>query len=277
MPSPSILNARVKKLTPENQIYFSSFLNFIKEKKESTQANYRSQVVLFLEHFNEIPIEQIELIAIQDYLRSIENARTRINTSRYLKIFIENSNLPKLKFGVNDLLTVNTEKPDDVKSDRPLSIVDIIEFRNKLSSEEDYEALFVFEMLYLYGIKWKQFEEINKDSYSEEKDSLSFGSDKTIKLNETLRNLLRDHPELLAPKKRGALSGYIKDAGKSLGRRLTETDIEETRKKYFPVCHMCNESYPNIDEFWALVEYENDLYHKKWLVCIDCAKKTGGK
>lgn len=48
-------------------------------------------------------------------------------------------------------------------------------------------------------------------------------------------------------------------------------DIEATRKEHLIKCPSCGKKVINTSEEWVLVEREDDVFHKKWLVCKSCA------
>lgn len=264
---------RLQALNPKNRLYVERFL----KTKHRDQPSYKSQIFRFVKHFNDVPIDQIGPEEIERYFSqpglTPEHAEGIIPILRFfLKL------IPSQKANIACLTEIAKKKREEIKrNEEPITISlgDVITFRNKLISERDYKTLFVFEMLYIYGVKWEDLENITTNSYSFSTGELEVRSKGRIKLIESLRNVIDQYPEVLRPKKYSTLADYLHDASTDFEHSITETVIETTRNKYFPVCQRCNCRYPNTSEYWALVECKEDAYHKKWLLCVSCANEVG--
>jgi integrase len=268
---------RIPKLNTANRIYFDKFAEKINDMpNERTRIVYRGDALNFLENFNDITVEEIELEKIRDYILSTYlEIRTRKAKIESLKRFFEV--VPNLKFNISDL---NSIEPQVIKgkANKPLSAEDIIAFRNGLMSNRDYRARFVFEMLYIHGVKWVDIEQADWEDCINNQGKLTLISQsRTIILDPLLRDLLDKHQDLLDPKAKETYSSDLNRASKIIGLKVTENNIEDTHKKYFPVCQRCDKQYPNTSEYWALVECKEDMYHKKWLLCVPCANEIGEK
>ncbi len=173
-----------------------------------------------------------------------------------------------------------------VQPDRPaksLSILDVIKVRNELKKKKKYKLLFAFEMFYTHGVKLNEIEQFGDNSYSSSQNIFTFYTDerkKDIRLSRFIAELIENHPDLLIPKRRGTyaismqkLSTVIKFVDRD---KVVLDDIEKTRENYFPTCPMCKEKYPNSDEFWALVQFEEDTCERGWLYCRNCTEKMRG-
>jgi len=262
---------RLQALNPQTRHYIELFL----ESEHGKEKSYKSQIFLFVEYFNSIPINEITPNEIKEYLLSIDSKASHIvNVARFLTFFL--SLIPSQEENILQLTKTAQEKLKEIKNKEPISIDDVITFRNKLIADNDYKTLFVFEMLYVYGLKWKDFKSINLRNYLPKTGELLIKSKGTIQLTKNLRDLLISNPKILKSKSYGVLASYLRDASSIFENRITETVIEETRKKYFPTCQCCNKQYPNTSEYWVLVECKEDMCHDKWLLCISCAKGFGG-
>lgn len=268
-------DVRISKLNHVNRAHFDSFLEKIKRmENKRTKAVYRGDVLNFLIEFNDTVVEDVELKDIREYiLLTFPNLRTRKNKIESLKRFFEI--IPNLKFAISDLNSVEPQKIKGEKN-RPLSIDDIIAFRNGLISSGNYRARFVFEMLYIHGIKWADIEQADWKNYAKKQGELNLVSqNRTIVLDPLVISLLDKHSDLLDIKVKETYSSDLKKASTAIGFKVTEGNIEKTRDKYFPRCQRCKTQYPNTSEYWALIECKEDAHHKKWLLCVSCAKEIG--
>lgn len=260
---------RLQALIPENRRHVEKFL----KTKYGSSANYKSQIFIFVEYLNHVSVDDISLSDIKNYLSQQKKPGQVVNIIRYLTPFLEL--IPSQISNITLLKDIAKKTQKKVENKEPISLEDVITFRNKLILDDDQKTLFVFEMLYVYGVKWKDFKNITEKDYSPLTGELKTKSKGTIKLTDNLRDLLKNHPEVLSPKPYSVLASYLRDASVIFGQSITETVIEATRNKYFPVCQRCNCQYPNSSEYWALVECKEDKRHIRWLICVSCASEVG--
>lgn len=276
MTSTYLTDSYIEKLQafrPNNKKYVEKFLS----SEHGGEPNYISQTFRFVKYFNDklIDIDQLTPDEIDDYFSNINSKPAHIvNIARFLSFFL--NLLPEQDANIALLTKIAQEKQKEISNKEPISIHDLITFRNKLIAEKDYKTLFIFEMLYVYGLKWKDLENITEQSYSPTTGELKVKSKGKILLTADLKILLKSHAsDILIPQKYETLSKYLRDASNTIGYSITETVIEETRKRYFPICQRCNTKYPNTSDYWALVKCKDDAYHNNWLICVSCAREIG--
>lgn len=272
-PLPKTAEEILRDISPVNRPYVEKFFN----SKNGSNVNYRNAVLLFAKHFGDGAIEHISPSKIEEYIDSLDAAASnKINHARFLTNFYKVV-LPLDERYILVFKKIAKKYEPDAKNVEAISLQDIIEFRNRLIFDNNYKTLFVFEMLYVHGVKWKDLSSISIKNYSALTGELETKSSGTIKLGRRLQTLIDKHPDLLTPKDYTVLAGYLNAVSIKLKLNITETGIEKTREVFFPACQRCKQKYPNTSDYWVLVECKEDAYHEKWILCISCANKIGEK
>ncbi len=269
-------NERAKKLK-YNKVYYFEFLNMLSNErvkgkiKGNTPVVYVNKIIGFLEYFDkqEIGIEEITKDDIYEYAKTKNKTIESVFRSVLKRIFAVVKN-PRVTD--QEIEKLKTKKRASRKA-TPLSSTEIIEIRNKLKRNNQYQLLFTFEMFFVYGIKLAQFRKLQREDFSVEESTFEIEPNKKILLNKILSELVSKHDDIPNPKFSGVQT-HIRKIGTLTERdKLIWEDIIETREKYFPLCPNCKEKYPNTDDFWVLLEDELDDFKTKWFLCRNCMNK----
>jgi len=261
-----------------NKEHFDAFERHLKSEKEGPAKQYRSVIIRMLEYFDEksIEITNVEDAHINEYAATQKRGNGAVFRGALVKFF---TIVKAPRFHI-DSLTAQKGKDKVERKAKILSVSEIIKVRNKLTAKDDYKLLFTFEMFYTHGITLGEIEQFRDGSYSISENTYTFvseGRPKKITLCKVIAELINKHSDLLEAKGRATYSSYMQDIGSVVGfqdrDKIIWGDLDETRKEYFPTCSQCKEKYPNSDEFWALVQFEKDIYKKNWLYCRGCADK----
>lgn len=278
-----------------NKSYVSAYLELLekdiqnKEKNEATAKVYLSEILMFIEYFDQLGIGVKELLKklpntneIEEYTKSKGVDVDSVFKIALKGLFKEVNRTTNTNIENNTIDIAITKLPGKKvpqRPSRPLSIDEIIKIRNKLQKNGKYLQLFTFEMFYAYGISLDEIETFGNSTYSSQNNEFSFfdkkeNKNRIIKLSKAIIELVNKHPELLEVKSRIVYSNNRKAIGSIFeDNKLLWHDIIDTREYYFPRCPKCEQKYPNSDEFWVLVKNDLDKFNKKWFYCRDCARK----
>lgn len=162
-----------------------------------------------------------------------------------------------------------------------LDIEEIILIRNFLKS--DFRRLFVFEMVYQYGLELGELSQCVEENYDFNTGVFNIKRNRKIeqlRVNERMFKMINDNRYLLKPIAKSGSQDRFKTLGNSLqelgliDKPVRWKDIEKTRERNFFRCPSCEKLYENTPDNWALIQYETDENNTKWIVCRSvCAHK----
>ncbi|MBL8077711.1 MAG: hypothetical protein JNM55_07105 [Anaerolineales bacterium] len=277
---------RIENEIKNNKACFSAYLDFIEKDTElsiGSRRGYLSKVTPFVKYLDKLktPIEDITSIEIIEQYAKEENKDIDPGfISALSEFFSVARNIVNVKITDEEIRNIQKTESTSPRSASPLSILEIIQIRNKLRKENDYKLLFIFEMFFTQGLELDQFQQIASEDFSINENRFYSPTGVTKVLGKALIELLTTHSDLPEAKVRGTIQGHIRKIGElieSINRekrdKLIWQDIMETRDKYFPLCPECEEKYPNTEDFWVLLEHQFDESKTRWLLCGNCAKK----
>lgn len=243
----------------------------IKYPNTGTPKTYSNDVINFLETYNK-SIENISSQDINMYISKvgISTQQKRVYAITNFLKYVQKNYYEQLDIKlIIDGISYSNE--DQIKkAAEPLKIDEIIDLRNQLYKAEDFCRLFIFELVYTYGLSLDELVECSNNNFSFDTSRLKLKT-RTIIINDFLTKLCFENPELLIQHDRGYYQYHINRLGKYIGRSVRYMDIEATRKEHLIRCPSCGKKVINASEEWVLVEREDDVFHKKWLVCKSCA------
>ncbi len=285
------MNKRSREYRIPQLVYNRKYLEeYLKANTDDPKyLNNKESIILpFLEYFEKekISADKIQYDQILTYARKLRRKKKETLRIALVDFFRHIAKTTKIAFNLRkldaSLKELQQELHDDKRDAKALLLEDIVEVRNTLKHKNKYQLLFTFEMFYTYGVTLDEIEQFGADCYSKTKSTFTFiPTDKTkkgqIKLSESIVQLIREHPDLLKQKGRATylthINGINDNVDLSTRDKIVSKDIETTRNGFFPTCPKCGEKFPNSAEFWALVEFEEDIYKKHWIYCKDCAAK----
>mgnify|MGYP005748702501 CR=1 FL=1 len=241
---------------------------------DSTMKNYVSIVVNLHEYIGSVNIQLVNLVQVEKFLSTkYENVATQNTRIDYLKnffIFLDNETSVKITpDGLAGLKKI--EDNEDKRSGIPLRFADIIKLRQILKNEEKYEWWLTFELIYYYGLKFKQLITIDKSSYNSVNGTIRIAKE-NFSVNPLIRYLVEEEDSL--PEKKLKLSAYqyrISEIARKLNRDILWKDIIKTRDQNFLKCPNCNDLLENNPDNWAIYHYKID--DSKWMICRSCAER----
>lgn len=262
-----------------NKAYFSAYLDYLENDSEhssNSKRQYLSSMGRFLKYLEktETPFGEITVEKIKNY--SQDKRKIGSVFCAAIKAFITSAkNISTVNLSDDDINQLERKEKAD-RSALPLSVGEIIEIRRNLHSRGKYQLLFIFEVFLTYGITLDEFGKLRREDFSLDNLLFTVSLGKTRILSKAIVNLLRNHDDLPKTRSRGTVHSSIRKIGELIeikrDKLIWQDVATATREKYFPACPECNDRYPNTDEFWALVEYQNDDDRVKWFLCRKCIK-----
>lgn len=269
-----------------NKACFSAYLDYIEKESnlsDGSKKGYLSKVTPFLKYLDKlkIPIESIKTTEVIEQYAKEENKDVDPGFISALSGFFSVArNTVNIQITEEEIKNIQKTEGISSRTASPLTILEIIQIRNKLKKENDYKLLFIFEMFFTQGLELDQFQQIEAKDFSINENIFYSPSGVTKVLGKALIELLTTHNDLPEAKVRGTIQGHIRKIGELIESakrekrdKLIWQDIMETRAKYFPLCPECEERYPNTEDFWVLLEHQFDESKTRWLLCRSCAKK----
>jgi integrase len=273
-------NERAKKLKYNKDYYFAFVELLSSEKAEgkirgNTPVVYTNKIIGFLEYLDKqgLGINKTTKHDISEYARIKNKTINSVFQSALKRIFAIVKNPSVTNQDIEELKT----KKRTSRNATPLVPAEIIEIRNKLKRNNQYQLLFTFEMFFVYGIKLAQFRKLQRKDFSVEENSFEIEPQRKVLLNKILFELISKHSDIPNPRVSGVQTNIRKIGALTERDKLIWEDIIETRETYFPLCPNCKEKYPSTDDFWVLVIDELDYFKTKWLLCRNCASKLTGR
>lgn len=266
------IEERIKQSTLKNQQLFNDYSTYLKEQGESKSLDqYRSLIIRLLEHSNHQDLQEISFEVTEEFLvTSFPKLSTRSSRASYLKKFFNflEQRVP-LKFNPSDL-DLYTVTPRELKNEEkrkaiPLSFEEIVELRSLLNKLERYEQWLTFELIYQFGLRYKELPEFNHSNYNYGGNKFTIEKFNHISMPTVIKSLIQKGA---LPKKEYRFSAFdyrIKEIGKLIGKDIIWKDIKKTREQNFFRCPKCKELYENSPDNWVIYEYEVDK--SKWIVC----------
>lgn len=267
---------KLQKCTNENnRNYLYQFVDYMIKSNSTTSTikNYVSIVVNLYEHLGNINIQSTNIAELERFLtEKYDNIATRNTRIDYLKLFFAFLNENTfIKITIDELLALKKEEDsEDKRSGIALTFNEMIKLRQILKNEEKYEWWLTFELIYYYGLKFKQLTSIDSSIYDPKKGTIKI-SDKTLSVNPLIRYLIEEENAL--PKKKLKMSAYqyrISEIAGKINKELLWKDIIKTREQNFLKCPSCNDLFENNPDNWAIYHYQID--DSKWMVCRSCAE-----
>lgn len=129
-------------------------------------------------------------------------------------------------------------------------------------------------MIYRYGLSREELAKCNINTYNKDLGVFDIGT-KVIKLDEEMRKLIEDNKKVLNSLTSTGLHYQIRKLGELINKKMNESIIIASRKQNFFKCPICKKEYENLGKYWALIQYEEDVYHNKLIVCRECALEGG--
>jgi|GEM_PF-6215367 len=270
------INRRLMLLTEKNRLWFEKYNKLLEDqnKDKSSIEQYKNIVINMMELDKTLDADKISFDLISKYFPT-KDKPSRRNIKYYaIKPFLEmvNSETP-LKFNILEfrkLMPKKEEMEGSLTKPIPLKIEEIIKIRRILKG--DYRRLFVFEMIYQYGLKLNELELISIEKYNENLKTIKLNKNKTLTLSKRIIDTIIIPDKILNKKGKSAYSDIITEIGQKIERHLMWRDIIETRELFFFKCSICLNKYENIPDNWALIKYEG-TDDSMWMVCKDCAIK----
>jgi len=273
----------------ENLVYNKKYFEFWRKNTTKTgdsYTQYESEIIRFIEYFEiqKKAVTQVVSEDINEYILTIKRSRVgyvfRASLIEFFNIIKE---ISPTSIEVSFFSNLKIKKIE--REAKPLSIDDVLRIRNKLATNDTYYLLFAFEVFYVHGITISEVGQLNDSTYSLPNHTFSFlteeKKEKTIKFNDNIAQLIEDHPDLLEKRKSSNYFKYIRQISEVVqfkGRdKIIWGDIKETRDTLFLTCPQCKEKYPNSAEFWALIEFKEDINKTHWIYCKECADEMREK
>lgn len=261
-----------------NKQQFSMYLDYLEQSNldSGSVKTYLSRITGFLKYLDRIEMTIEDLSSASQIIKysKEENKELDYAFKAALKLFLSLAGkTTNIQITEQEIDKIDFKK-ENVRQASPLSVQEIIEIRNKLRQQNNYQHSFIFEIFLAYGIELDQFQYITRDDFSLDDNIFHSPSGDIQPLGKALAELLIKHEDIPESKVRGTLQGQIKQIGKLVKRdKLIWQDIIETRREYFPTCPECSNKFPNTEDFWALLEYKFDESKTRWLLCRSCARK----
>jgi hypothetical protein len=252
--------------------------NHPKNYKTGTKSQMSNNALNLLAAYPDINADVLNIRNIEEFVGYVDRASSNNNKINYTKNFlvylVENG--AELSFSpdvLNGYLFKNNELKDDLQEERqPLTIDQIILIRNVF--KQDYVRLFVFEMVYQYGLKLNELQQCIEKNYDFEKRSFQLKSrNQPLQVNERVHQMILNNKKVLKHVNSNTNQDRLSDIGKKLqelglmDRLVRWRDVDETRNVNFLKCPGCREIYENTPDHWAIIQYESDETYTKWIVC----------
>lgn len=270
IPKEYIERSKLLNYNHEEYVAWCEYL-LTKHPNTGTPKTYSNDVINFLEIYNK-SIENISSQDINTYISKIGISTQRKQVyaiANFLKYVQRNYYKQLDNKSIIDGISYSNE--DQIKkAAEPLKIDEIINLRNQLNKAEDFCRLFIFELVYTYGLSLDELVECSKSNFSFDTSSLTLKT-KTITINDFLTKLCFENPKLLIQHDRGYYQYHINRLEKYIGHSVRYMDIEATRREHLIKCPSCGNKVINTSEEWVLVEREDEVFHQKWLICKSCA------
>ncbi|MDQ0890673.1 hypothetical protein QFZ81_005761 [Paenibacillus sp. V4I9] len=260
--------------------------NHPKKYEVGTKSQMSNNAINLLAAYPDINAENLDIRNIEEFVGGVARASSNNNKIYYTKNFlvylVENGT--ELSFSpdvLNSYLFKNNELKDDFLEERQsLTIEQIILIRNEFKT--DSVRLFVFEMVYQYGLKLSELHQCIEKNYDFENRTFQLkGRSQPVQVNERIHQIIINNKKVLKLVNSNTNQERLSDIGKRLqelgliDRIVRWKDVEETRKINFFKCPMCREIYENTPDNWAIIQYESDETETKWIVCKKtCAQGT---
>ncbi|NOU72540.1 hypothetical protein GC098_14075 [Paenibacillus sp. LMG 31458] len=255
--------------------------NHPKKYQIGTKSQMSNNALNLLAAYPDINADSLDMRNIEEFVGGVARASSNNNKINYTKNFlvylVENGT--ELSFSpdvLNGYLFKNNEVKDDFQEERqPLTIEQIILIRNVFKT--DYVRLFVFEMVYQYGLKLNELHQCIEKNYDFENRNFQLkGRSEPLQVNERIHQIIVNNKKVLKLVNSNTNQDRLSEIGKKLqelglmDRLVRWKDVDETRNVNFFKCPRCREIYENTPDNWALIQYESDETETKWIVC----KKT---
>lgn len=284
------MNKRSREYRRKQLIYNGQYLEEYLKTNPKYSNNKESIVLPFLEHLEKEGLStiKIQLDQILVYAKTLPHKKNNTLRIALVEFFTNVAKTTKIELNperLDDTLRkLQQESYNEERKAKVLTVENVVKIRNELSAKNNYKILFAFEMFYIHGLTLGDVEQFDRSHYSQNENIFRFkskGKQKETKLSIVITNLINKHPDLLNAKGRTTYSNYMQDISSTVKfqdrDKIIQKDIEKTRNKYFPTCPKCEQKFPNSAEFWALVEFEEDIHKTHWIYCRDCAAEMREK
>ncbi|MUT68504.1 hypothetical protein [Paenibacillus sp. NEAU-GSW1] len=288
---------RIEKLTTINRNWFLEFGEWLKTRTSrrgkpyspETISQMRNVVLNRLSNFgktnaNEIPIESFESFFNQE--RRLTTRNNKVNHIIAFYTFLSEEKKVDLPFEVTEL-NRHIRKKEELTNDlegaaKALTIEEIILIRNHLIN--DPRRLFVFEMVYQYGLNLGELSQCVEQNYDFNTGIFKIKRNRKLEefhVNARISNLINENRFILKPIAKTGSQDRFKTLGVILQEKglMNKTvrwkDIEKTRERNFFRCPGCEKLYENTPDNWALIQHEIDEHKTKWIVCRSTCAVTG--
>lgn len=267
------IESRIKNSSLNNQHWFYSFGEFLKNKGENDDSisQYNSAIIRLIEFSKNKEIQDIPLEVIKEFLFQYDKPKTMTNNVNFIKkyfTFLVNQKV-RIGFNVNELndyrFTPKELEKENTRKPIPLTFDEIIELRSLLKSLERYEQWLTFELIYQFGLRYKDLPELTQDNYDSKNSRFNIKKFEKQTMPEIIIFLINMGG---LPKKKYRFTAFdyrIKEVSKLIGKEILWKDIIKTREQNFFKCPKCNEIFENTPDNWVIFEYEID--RSKWIVC----------
>jgi hypothetical protein len=275
---------RLEKTTEKNKIFYKDWIEYITNVEElgsRTVNAYRGTILQIFEYSNYDEVTNIDFDTITEFLFESKAMSTFNAKHSHIKsFFVFVNQKANLSFDINELDTkkfTNTEIKENAKRKPvPLSIDEIIQIRNSLMRNQEYDRLLTFELTYQYGLKLEEISECHRKNYDPASRTFTINkTKKQIRLTDDLHYLTTLKEDVIPPKKYrfSAFQYRIEKISDVIDRdsKLKWQDISETRKKFLFTCPRCGEAFESVPQNWVIFEYNIDK--SKWIVCKSCGEK----
>jgi hypothetical protein len=245
--------------------------------KDNSAKTYANDILVFLEQYNK-PISTLVAKDVSDYF-TLKNRseRTQKKFIHAIGSFVKFINHEfNYKVNIDSIKIINSKPTNDYNNNnsKPLTIDEIVKFRNKFILEDKPRWIFIFNMVLYYGLSLDQLEQCTTANYSF-KDKSFFIDNEKLHIIDSLAELIMENPSILHNVKASNFQYHISCMGGMLNRKIKWSDLIETRKLNLLTCPCCNKEFINDADFWVLAEHKDDVLHKNWFICNECANIYG--
>lgn len=273
------LDARVEKSSLGNRKWFYKYRDYKREGSFDSAKQYISTIRNLYESYNHQDIETIgpsdlKLFLNGDKYRKLSYKNTAIaHLNSFFTFLIDNG--VHIEYPIIDELNGNRAQKEELSLEEtrkpiPLSIREVVALRELLRESQNYSMLFVFEVIYRYGLQMKDMVQLYKKNYDDVTHTFTINRNLSIQVDEDIHQLILNNSVLSDRKFNITTFDYrINEIRKLFRKDFLYKDIYQTHKMHFIPCPICETPTKNTPSLWAILEFEEDK--SQWMVCKSCA------